>query len=455
VAGIDFDDVERRATLPPLAWALRLRGRTVTLEAGSGVEVARGSCSEGAWSSDDLDLHAFASPERRAGVNFFGSAAVRLTKSAVLCFPPTHTLDGLHLVIRHDGACVTVSNSLVWAMREAGARGLKPNEVTALSQAIWSSTTGLLAYKRLLLVTPSASLVRILYTPFVVDAKTGVFAEEPVPFVRDTTPFTFAGYKEALLSVLQQTLSNGTHEDRHTRYDRIYSTMSSGYDGTACAALAKELGFTEVLSLDTGRGGADDSGRVAGTEMGLTVRLFPRPGNGLEHQNERNRDYYVDVAMLRRATGKSYAEFIAPLGCYGDLVFEPFEPVLPGSIVLTGFHAAPVWFPNCPSGPWMRRSDASGSGLNEFRLRTGFVHLPVPYIHCLRWQSIRALSRSREMRPYHWGKPYNKPIARRLGEEAGASRESFGVRKKAATVMLLVGPDGYAPAFEENAARYD
>jgi hypothetical protein len=432
-----------------------LRGRTATLQAGCGVEIGKGTCSEGIWSSEDLDLRSFAALERRADVYFFGSAAVRLTKSAVLCFPPTHMLDPLYLVIPHNGSPVTITNSMIWAMREAGATGLAQNEVSALTEAIRSATYGLLAYKRLLLVTSSASLIRIMYTPFVVDAKTGVFAEEPVGFVRDTTPFTFAGYKGALLSVLRRAWANATSPERQHPFARLHSTMSSGYDSTACAALAKELGFTEVLSLDTGRGGADDSGRLAAAEMGLTQRLFPRPGNGLEYRSEKVPDYYVTIATIRRATGKTYAEFVAPLGNHGDLVFDAFAPVLPGSIVLTGLHGAPMWAPRVKSGPWIKRADSSGTGLTEFRLRTGFVHLPVAYIHCLRWQSVQALTNSPEMRPYHWGEPYNKPIARRLGEEAGASRESFGVQKRAASLMVLLDSERYAPFYEEIVARYD
>jgi hypothetical protein len=452
---IAFDDAEVRPSLPQLAWALRLRGRTATLQAGSAVELGDGTCSEGVWSSDELDLRTFAMPERRAGVHFFGSAAVRITASAVLCFPPTHTLEALYLVIPHDGSRLTVTNSIVWAMRDAGASNLTVRELSSLKESIHSCTEGLLAYNRLLLETRAASLVRIMYTPFVVDLGTDVFAEEPVSFVRDTSAFTYAQYKEALLAAMRRCLRNAASPNRPYRRARLYSTMSSGYDSTACAALAKELGFTDVLSLDTGRGGADDSGRRAGTEMGLTVRLFPRPGNGLESPGERIPDSFVDVATMRQATGKSYAEFIAPLANYGDLVFDAFEPVLPGAIILTGFHADPVWKPDCATGPWIKRSDASGSGLTEFRLRTGFVHVPVPYIHCLRWQSIKKLSNSPEMRPYHWGHPYNKPIARRLGEEAGASRESFGVKKKAANVMLRLAGEPYAPFFDEIAARYD
>jgi hypothetical protein len=347
-ATLDFDDVERRETLPRLAWALRMRGKVTTVEAGPGVEISRGAIFEGVWSSDELDLRTFAMPERRAGVHFFGSAAVRLTKSAVLCFPPTQTLDGLYLVIPHEGSRITVTNSLIWAMREAGSSGLTPKGVTSLKEALQTSTAGLLGYNRSLLHTRTACVVRILYTPFVVDDQSGVFAEEPVGLVRDTAPFTFAAYKDGLLAAMRRCLHNGSSESRNIRCDRIINTMSSGYDGTACAALAKELGFTEVLSLDTGRGGKDDSGRIAAAEMGLTVRQFPRPGNGLEYRDEEIRDYFVDVSTLRQATGQSYAEFIAPLSNSGDLVFSAFESVLPGTIMLTGFHADPVWSPRQP-----------------------------------------------------------------------------------------------------------
>jgi hypothetical protein len=452
---VDFDDVERQETLPRLAWSLRLRHRRATLKAGPGVEITTGTCSEGIWASEELDLRSFAWPERRAGVHFFGTAAVRISPTEFLFFPSTHTLEGLYLVVAHDGSSVTVTNSPIWAMREAGMPSLNTKETSSFIESVRSTTSGLLGYKRLLLDTPSASLIRIIYTPFVVDTEAGVFAEEPVGFARDVSPLTFAGYKDLLLSTLRLARRNATAPDRQQRYKRLYSTMSSGYDSTACAALAKELGFTEVLSLDTSRGGVNDSGRVAAGQMGHTMRLYPRPGNGLEFRSETTPDYFIHIESIREQMGKSYAEFIGFPANYGDLIFDPFAPVLPGSILLTGFHAGPMWFPDSKSGPWIRRADASGTGLTEFRLRVGFVHIPVAFIHCLRWRSIKQLTNSPEMRPFHWGHPYNKPIARRLGEEAGAERKSFGVKKRAANVMVLLRSEGFMPSYEEVAARYD
>jgi hypothetical protein len=451
---IDFDDVERRETLPLLAWALTLRGARATLVAGSGVEIADGTCFEGAWSDEGLDLRSYARPDRRAGRSFFGSAAVRLAPSEVLCIPPTHTLEGLYVVIPHDGGGFTVTNSIVWAMREAGTDLIAP-VVTSLTAAIQSTSAGLLGYKRLLTETKTASLIRIVYAPFVVDATRGVITEEPITVVRESGEFTFAGYRDELLAALWRTWLNATARERRYRYQRLHSTMSSGYDSSACAALAKGLGFREPISLDTSRGGDDDTGRLAGAQMGLEVRVFPRPGRDIEHWNARVLNHVVDVERLRQETGKSYAEFIAPLACFGDLVWDAFEPALPGAIVISGHHGAQAWGAKGPPGPWITRTSQAGAGLGEFRLRTGFVHLLVATVHLRRWQTLRRLSQSPEIRPYHLGTDYERPIARRLVEEAGASRESFGVRKKAAHVAIDVKLDGIVAAYEEVAARYD
>ena len=76
-------------------------------------------------------------------------------------------------------------------------------------------------------------------------------------------------------------------------------------------------------------------------------------------------------------------------------------------------------------------ANLSGASFHEFRLRVGFLHLPVPYIGMIHSAAIQAIARSHEMEPWSIGGNYDRPIQRRLAEEAGVPRELFGQRKRA------------------------
>jgi hypothetical protein len=76
----------------------------------------------------------------------------------------------------------------------------------------------------------------------------------------------------------------------------------------------------------------------------------------------------------------------------------------------------------------------AGASLTEFRLRVGFVHLPVPLLTYGAQPSLHRISNSQAMRPWRVRNPhYDRPIPRRLVEEAGIPRELFGRRKRAVT----------------------
>src|SRR5690349_7377840 len=76
--------------------------------------------------------------------------------------------------------------------------------------------------------------------------------------------------------------------------------------------------------------------------------------------------------------------------------------------------------------------------MEEFRLRVGFLHLPVPYLGCVRHEDIHRISNSAEMKDWNTadGK-YDKPIPCRLLQEAGVPRRLFGQQKKAVTQPFI------------------
>jgi hypothetical protein len=90
--------------------------------------------------------------------------------------------------------------------------------------------------------------------------------------------------------------------------------------------------------------------------------------------------------------------------------------------------------------------------LTEFRMRVGFLNASVPFFGCTRHPEIHAISTSVEMSPWSVGGSYDRPIPRRIAEEAGVPRDAFGVSKEAVARPYLRGERPRAvPAFCRNA----
>lgn len=72
-----------------------------------------------------------------------------------------------------------------------------------------------------------------------------------------------------------------------------------------------------------------------------------------------------------------------------------------------------------------------------FRTRVGFLHLAVPSIGYSEYASLLRIANSEEMRPYSLHRAeYDRPIPRRILEEAGVARELFAQSKKFAARSL-------------------
>jgi hypothetical protein len=77
----------------------------------------------------------------------------------------------------------------------------------------------------------------------------------------------------------------------------------------------------------------------------------------------------------------------------------------------------------------------------EFRLRVGFIHLPVPCLGATRQPALTLLSNSPEMMPWSIGGNYDRPLPRRIGESAGIPRNCFGQLKKAVGQPFNAAPE--------------
>jgi hypothetical protein len=154
------------------------------------------------------------------------------------------------------------------------------------------------------------------------------------------------------------------------------------------------------------------------------------------------------VERERTGTGVRGAEveWFTPGSGGGDYPLAAFEDELRGSVLLTGFHGDKVWERTVPPNTVLKRDDPSGCTMADFRLRVGFVHIPVPFIGALfRHADIHAVSNSAEMRPFSVGGGYDRPICRRILEEAGVPRELVGQRKQAVATFFSWGPRFLSP----------
>jgi hypothetical protein len=102
------------------------------------------------------------------------------------------------------------------------------------------------------------------------------------------------------------------------------------------------------------------------------------------------------------------------------------------AVVFTGHHGDAVWDVNLPDDLLnaQRRAHSLIGYCQEMRLKAGFINIPVPIIEMANIKDIVSISRSPEMAPWRLNNNYDRPIARRIAEDAGVPRHLFGQKKK-------------------------
>jgi hypothetical protein len=175
-----------------------------------------------------------------------------------------------------------------------------------------------------------------------------------------------------------------------------------------------------VFSFRRARGGLEDHGSKVAEILGFDLTLLDRLG--WQSQPYAEAPYFAAT-------------------CEGeDVIFSAAKELLQGRVLLTGFQGGKVWGKGTKAlGPDIVRGDISGLSFTEHRLDLGCIHLPVPFMGIRQIRDIHALSNSEELRPWDIPGDYSRPICRRIVEEAGIPRESFGMSKKASTNLFHWG----------------
>ena len=82
-------------------------------------------------------------------------------------------------------------------------------------------------------------------------------------------------------------------------------------------------------------------------------------------------------------------------------------------------------------------SGLGGLSLTEFRLQSGFIHCPIAYLGVQAIDKIRKIGCMDDMQAWATPGQYDRPVPRRIVEQAGLQRGSFALRKTAVNVHLF------------------
>jgi hypothetical protein len=396
--------VVREASLPPLAWIATWLGDgpSLVLTAGDGVEVGEDAWVEGAWAGRFEEF--------RFEDAWLAGTGGRCARDELVLVPPFHSCDAVWLTVSTAG--LIASNSLALLLARSG---LRLDGADATTTARLANIVNGVDHHHVTIAARGRESIHACFVRPVHVSRQGELS------FGDVTPVGgfegFHDYRRRLAEVTAAIVENASSPHRRRTY-RPVATVSTGYDSPAAAVLASEAGATEALTIVAakgadGRSTDDDSGHLVAEALGMsTVRV--------------TRD-----TRLSRSGVPVVKEFWSGGMSGGDLPFLEFEPYLGNTVLFTGFHGGKVWTRSLRASRTLMRGDLSGASMTDFRLRVGFIHLPVPFIFATNHDAIFEVTHAEEMKAWSVGGEYDRPIPRRIAEEAGVPRASFGHEKRA------------------------
>jgi hypothetical protein len=437
--------------LPGNSWLIEIAdGRVQRQVAGGRVETSADFLAEGAWAGDFSAAGALGSPFRCGSGVIFEDGRLRI-------FAPSHSLDPVYCFLPASRRAAFVSNSA--QMIVAAAPEARPDSLGDARARSNSLKLGAGAYDRIVAATDRGAFFRMAWTTFTLDLRTMRLSED-VLLSPGVAPFSdYQSFRATLLETMRAVVTNARDPARASPYGPIVATCSSGYDSAAVAVLARDLGAELAVTLATGRGGDDDSGVPIATALGLRCVEYPRFGAGMETRRAGDNQPYIDAD----AVAGRFIEFLGSINHPRDITYAALAEHAGGAIFTMGFQGA-TWEVTTTADPLVPRRDNSGAGLDEFRKRAGFVLLPPLFSVARHAVAVCAISNAPEMAPWRIGGQrrghgahasiYDRPIPRRIIEEAGVDRLAFGQKKTAASLQIRASERVQNEAFDALVRRY-
>ena len=407
--------------LPQFAWitAVDRSSGVVTLVHGRSVEVRTNFFIEGVWNGP------FANGDFGETDCVFGTGGI-ITDQSVRFVTSASTLDCLYYA--EDHSLLHVSNSLPLLLARLEDR-LDPH-CPDYPRICDSILHGINEYEREI-PTKNGRVHQLMYRNLSVSSEKIFESEKRMPprFTSFEEYKTYRWNSYALIAANARDLARSQPLE-------IWSTQSTGYDCTAINVMAGAFGLNKVFTVSQGKSNAhlahfdsanqpdDDGGRIC-EWLGL--------------------DY---VRINRRAFAQGFEEeYLYYCGRHINQdanLLEIGRRVSKPGLLLTGVHGEILYSNNSVVRPpfldsTLKRDDIAGHGMGELRLTVGFIHCPVPFIGARRKPDIVNITESSEMDPWRLGNSYDRPIARRIAEDAGIPREFFG-QSKIGSVVIFAQP---------------
>lgn len=386
---------------PKLAWVCMCpKGADkLVLYHGPLMEIASDWCAEAVWTGD-FSQGGFDQTDL-----VFGSG-VRCYKDRVFFVSSGTMLDSLWWCDREGK--YYLSNSLP-ALMAVSAISLQEHYFGYVDD-IHTLTAGLNRYKRIFPAEPvPVNLAR--YHNLLYDGRNITHVEKP------HIPRDFSCYQD-----YYKFLTKTAHALRDNRNDlnrkhKVHALVgiSRGYDSGAAAVIAREAGCQEAATIVNASSllPRTDSGVEIAEILGLHCEKYVHKQN-----------LYRDEISIWSAAGQ-------PAGL-NLTIFNYPEPL---AVFFSGYCGDTTWCRQLRdrSEPFSAPSIA-GLSFCEYRLWRGLIHCVVPSWGSRNVEQIQAITFSPEMEPWTLHNDYDRPIPRRILEEAGVPRNFFGMRKEATIV---------------------
>lgn len=387
-------------SLPPLAYCLSGRGESWRLTHGSMVATGDTFFHDGAWAGD------FTHGDFESVYNCGTGGLIK--EGTLRLVTPEVPIECIYVVRERNVLCA--SNSMAFLL-EVIDDSLDVNHLRYRDEMLaveWGVRLG-----RLTLPTAAGRSVQVLFGGVATIDPSGSVGFRYHP--RAEPIRGWSQYRSMLAATMAAVVENAADSARTHRFEAIVP-LSTGYDSTAVAALAAELGITDsvtMLRYDPDSGSKVDYPGETAQILGLNMKEVAR-----DTWRER-----ADMPEARLAASMTTISGISQLnmdneiagrllinGCMGDIVWDANNNLVAKDVV----HPYGIM---------------DGRSLIEHRLHAGYIRFGPAEISMSAHPSIHALSVSSEMAPWRLGNNYDRPVARRIGEEASVRRDSFGVKK--------------------------
>jgi hypothetical protein len=402
-------DFRRLDELPRLAWCAKLTkgSEQVRVLHGPWLETGADFFVDGAWDGP------FEERGFDRAVTLTGSGGM-ISPHGVLFCAATHNLERLFAI--RVGNELHVSNSLVFALVEAGEE-LDLDHPNYFFDLLGHYRTGL-SVRGKTLPTASGNSVELFDC---VNFLIGL--DLTIALVHKSfggAPTDYQGYVDFMQRTVGRVMTNASDHGRSRRFEAL-SSISRGYDSAAVSVLATRAGCEHAVTF-----------LKSGDRTGPTTQYMPDDGTELAR--------YLDLEVtayerqdVRGIEEPGPAEFFTNPFFSTEVQTPIMGSQLEGRLWMSGRHGEQFWdLDPLASQPWFEDAismSMAGANSTEVRLRLGYYHFPVPYTLGVYAPVLNRISRSPEMVPWRIGGSYDRPIPRRLLEEAGVPRPLFGQTK--------------------------